>query len=262
MFGALEALKGVDCLIAVGERHAEVGPEDGRSLVDLLRSLEVVVRLGEFLLLVRDVAQAPPRVVVRGVGLQRSLVALLAAVVVLVRHELVAAQSVRVREVLVQLDGAPEELDRGLVLSLQTVAVAHHAPCLRSEERLLEGLVAQKDERVLVLEVPETGRVVLEALQAIGLDLAHLLVELDCVVVARLLVDALGHLREHPARLSLLVRQLSAVERLGLATVELALQLVGSAHYAEQVHQSVALAVRNVLLAPSRRVGSQRLLGA
>ena len=91
MFGALEALKGVDCLIAVGERHAEVGPEDGRSLVDLLRSLEVVVRLGEFLLLVRDVAQAPPRVVVRGVGLQRSLVALLAAVVVLVRHELVAA---------------------------------------------------------------------------------------------------------------------------------------------------------------------------
>jgi hypothetical protein len=74
----------------------------------------------------------------------------------------VAAQSVGVREILVQLDGSPKEFEGRFVLFLQTVAVADHAPGFRGEKRLLERLVTEENQAVLVLQVPQARRVILQ----------------------------------------------------------------------------------------------------
>ena len=145
----------MDCLVAVRQSHAQIRPQHGAALVDVLRFLQVLVRLCEALLLQRDVAESPPGVIVRLVGLQRSLIALFTVLVVLVGNELVAAEGVRVGEVLVELDRASEELQCRLVLFQQAVAVANDAPSFRSEERFLYSLVTEEDKGRLVLQVPE-----------------------------------------------------------------------------------------------------------
>ena len=99
---------------------------------------------------------------------------------------------------------------------------------------------------MLVLKVPQASRVVLEPLEPIWLDFSHFLVNFNGFVVPGLLVDTFCHLTEYPACFSLFVRQLRTVDRLGLFAVELALQLVGSAHDAQQVHQSVPLGIHLV----------------
>jgi hypothetical protein len=80
----------VHSLITVRESDAEVSPEDSRPLVDVLGLLEVVVGLREVLLLQRNISQTPPGVIMRLVSLERSLVALLSAVVVFICDELMA----------------------------------------------------------------------------------------------------------------------------------------------------------------------------
>ena len=141
----------MDCLVAVRQSHTQIRPQHGAALVDVLRFLQVLVRLCEALLLERDVAESPPGVVVRLVGLQRGLIALFTVLVVLVGNELVAAEGVRVGEVLVELDCASKELERRLVLFQQAVAVANDAPSFRGEERFLYSLVTQEDKGRLVL---------------------------------------------------------------------------------------------------------------
>jgi len=71
------------------------------------------------------------------------------------------AERVCVREVVIQLDSSFEELERCLVFLLETVAITYDTPRLRGKQRLLKCLIRQEDECVLVLQVPETGRVVL-----------------------------------------------------------------------------------------------------
>ena len=93
----------------------------------------------------------------RLVSLERSLVALLSAVIVFICNELVAAKRMGVSEVVVQLDGSSKELECCLVLLLKTVAVAHDAPRLRGEQRFLKSLVRKEYERMLVLQVPQAG---------------------------------------------------------------------------------------------------------
>ena len=112
------------------------------------------MRIRELLLLERDITEAPPCVIVGLVGLESRLITFLAIVVVLIGNKLVAAQGVSICKILIELNGPSEEFQSSLVLLLQTVTVADHAPCLGSEERLLEGLIAQEDQGLLVLEVP------------------------------------------------------------------------------------------------------------
>lgn len=82
----------------------------------------------------------------------------------------------RVSKVLIELDRAGEKLQGCFVLFLQAVAIAHDAPCFGRKQRLLKCKVAQVGELVLLLEVPEAGRVVLETFKAVGLDFCHLFV--------------------------------------------------------------------------------------
>ena len=67
-------------------------------------------------LLERDVSHTPPGVVVRFISSERSLVASLAIIVILVGHKLVTAKSVCVREILVKLNGPSKEFQRCFVL--------------------------------------------------------------------------------------------------------------------------------------------------
>ena len=90
----------------------------------------------------------------RLVGLERSLITFLAVVVVLIGNELVAAQSVSICKILIELDGPSKEFQSSFVLFLQAVTVADHTPGLWSKQRLLEGLIAQEYQSLLVLEVP------------------------------------------------------------------------------------------------------------
>lgn len=181
------------------------------------------MRLCEALLLQRNVAESPPGVIVRLVGLQRGLIALFTVLVVLVGNELVAAEGVRVGEVLVELDRASEELQCRLVLFQQAVAVANDAPSFRCEERFLYSLVTKENKGRLVLQVPEACRVVLQAFESMRLQLTHLFVNFDCLVEAALFKDALGELALYPAGFPLPSRELSLVDLLSLFAVELAL---------------------------------------
>jgi len=115
------------------------------------------------------------------------LVTLFSVFEVFVCDILVAAKRMRVREVLVKLDRAIKELECRFVFFLKTVAVAHDTPSFRDKERFFKGKVTQVSKLVLLLEMPETGRVVLEALKTIRLDAHHLLVGFHGVLVQGLL---------------------------------------------------------------------------
>ena len=54
-----------------------------------------------------------------------------------------STEGVGVGELLVELDRTVEELQSGLVLLLETVAVAHNAPSLGNNKTLLECKVAE-----------------------------------------------------------------------------------------------------------------------
>lgn len=89
------------------------------------------------MLLQRDVAEPPPSVVVQLVRFEGGHVALFTTFVIFVRNVLVATEGVSICKIVVQLDGSAEKLECRLMLFLQTVAVADHAPGLRCKERLL-----------------------------------------------------------------------------------------------------------------------------
>ena len=105
----------------------------------------MVMCIRELFLLQCNVTKSPPCVVVSLIGFKGILVALLSVLKVFVCNELVAAKSVCVGEVLIQLDCSSKEFEGCLMLFLQTVAVSYDAPCLRSKQGLLECKVAQID---------------------------------------------------------------------------------------------------------------------
>lgn len=69
------------------------------------------------------------------------------------------------------------------MFSLQTVAIAYHTPSLRSEERLLKRLITEKDESVLIFEMPEAGRVEFKTLKSIWLNLTHLFIQFYSLMI-------------------------------------------------------------------------------
>lgn len=88
------------------------------------------------------------------VGLESCLITFLAVVIVLIGNKFVSAQGVSIRKILIELNGPSEEFQSSFVLFLQAVTVADDTPCLWSKERFLEGLIAQEDQSLLVLEMP------------------------------------------------------------------------------------------------------------
>jgi len=161
------------------------------------------VRLSEALLLKRDVTEAPPGIVVRLVCLQCLLVALLTILIIFISDEFVAAESMRVGEVSIELDGASEEFKGRLMLLQQAIAVADHAPGFGCEERLLNGLIAQENKRWLVLQMPQACRVVFEAFESMRLQFAHLFIDFNRLMITALLEHAFGQLALHPSSLLL-----------------------------------------------------------
>lgn len=109
LFSQSEASERVLRVVAVRRGNAEVGPQDGRPLVYLLGLLEIVMRISKLLLFQVDVSETPPGVVVQLVYTQGRLIVFFARLVVFIGDEFVTAERVRIREVVVQLDGASEE---------------------------------------------------------------------------------------------------------------------------------------------------------
>lgn len=112
-------------------------------MVDIDRRLEVMVGFAVLFLLLGNRAKTPPGIVMRRVNCQRSFVASFCVLVVFISYVFMSAKSVRVGEVLVELDGSVEELKRSLVLFLQAVAVADYAPGLGRKQGLFKCKVAQ-----------------------------------------------------------------------------------------------------------------------
>ena len=70
-------------------------------MIYVLGPLEVLMCFGELFLLVRNVAETPPSVVVGLICLQGSLIAFLSAIVIFIRNEFVSAQCMGVGEILI-----------------------------------------------------------------------------------------------------------------------------------------------------------------
>ena len=88
-----------------------------------------------------DISMAPPGIVMRLVSFERGLIVPPAFIVIFICNELMTAKSMSVGEILIQLVRVSEEFERCFVLFLHTIAIANHTPCLRGEQRFLQGLV-------------------------------------------------------------------------------------------------------------------------
>jgi len=96
--------------------------------IDFDRSLKVILSHRELLLSIVYHAEAVPRIVVAVVGTQRIAERARSLLELVVGHVLVARECVCVRKVRIELDRATKQLERRLVLLLETEAVADHAP--------------------------------------------------------------------------------------------------------------------------------------
>lgn len=72
--------------------------------------------------------------------------------------------------------------------------------------------------------MPQAGTEVFEAFKAVRLELSHLFIDFNGLVIAALLKHAFGDLTLHPARFFLTCCQLLLVNLLSLLAVELALK--------------------------------------
>ena len=136
----------------------------------------------------------------------------------------------------IALSGALEELDGGVVLLVQAEAVADDAPGLWRQLVVLGELLGESGERDLLLQVPQRGALVLEAVQVIGILASQLRVDtLGPLVVVNLEVG-LGHVVEHKARVELRLRQERKVlER--LVALELLEVVVGVGELLVDAHE-------------------------
>ena len=110
-------------------------------------------------------AEAVPGVVVPRVESDRRAVGHHRLLEVLVGEVLVPAQRVRVRELGIELQRAPEEPKRRLVLLLQREAVPERAPRLRRQAVAGHALLRQVRQPRVALQVPQHGRVHLARLE-------------------------------------------------------------------------------------------------
>ena len=180
------------------------------------------------LLLLEDVAEAPPGSVVPLLRLQRFSIAFLCLLKVLDLHVFVPAQRMSVGEEGIELNSSTEELERSLMLFLERVAVAENAPGLWSLQTPLQGIVGDVAEIHLLPQVPEAGRVVLEALESVSLLLHHCLVHLCRLCVLRQLEMAASNLSTDPGCLKMCLWQF-LVHLDGFGAPVVSLQLIGLA---------------------------------
>lgn len=121
------------------------------------------------------------------------------------------------------------------MLLLQRIAVTNDAPRLRCEQRLFQSMIREIAEIHLLLQVPQTCRVVFEALQSVRLDLYYFLVHFLRILILCHLKVASSNLCECPARLKLLLRQLIEDLDAFLALIEAKLE-VGVAEDLQKGH--------------------------
>ena len=93
----------------------------------MLRALEVFLLHG-------DISQPPPRIIVILISHQRLAIVLVGLFEIFIGYVFVAAESESIGEVLVYLDGAVEELNSRLMLTLQTITIPRHTPRLRRKQ--------------------------------------------------------------------------------------------------------------------------------
>ena len=203
-----------------GEARAGVPVEGRRARVDAKRLAQVVLREVVLFLAVVDVAEAVPRIVVPLVDADRRAVARHRLLKVVVRRVLVARERVGVGKVGLQLDGALEELEGGIVLLLEREAVAHHAARVRARALKVERALREVAQGHLALEMPQDGRVHLHAAQAVRLDGLGLLEGTKGLGVLDHLKVGAPHLIQHPARVVLPGRQRAEGEHGVLALVQ------------------------------------------
>ena len=120
-------------LVAVMLCHAHVSVENWRPTIDLDCTLEELSCLLKLLLLQTYVTQAPPCIVMSLISSQGTLVTFLGLVEVFVSYVFMAAESMRVSEIGIQLNGSAKEFECGFMFLLQWVTVTHNTPCLRRE---------------------------------------------------------------------------------------------------------------------------------
>lgn len=136
---------------------AQVGVQHCVLAVDRERLSEVVGGGHVVLLLVEDVTEPPPSVVLPVVRVERLLVAFLCLFECFVFDVFVATQGVGVGEATVELNGSVERFQGCLVLLLEGVTVTKNAPGLRSENASFEGVVADEAKVSCLLLVPEAS---------------------------------------------------------------------------------------------------------
>ena len=201
--------------------------------IDFDRSLKVILSHRELLLSIVYHAEAVPRIVVAVVGTQRIAERARSLLELVVGHVLVARECVRVRKVRIELDRATKQLERRLVLLLETEAVADHAPGFGCQAiKLDHGLRQRTQGNILrsrgrqsvshkqranqptqgerereycrsrdtyAVKVPQDRAVDLHSFDAVRLTGAYNLEQLSCLVVERQLEQCTSLTNKHPA---------------------------------------------------------------
>ena len=198
--------------------------------------MEVLSSLVVLLLLVADVAEAPPGRVALEVEVESLFERAFSLREVLVVDVFVPAERVGVRVLRVELDGASEELECLLVLLLEGEAVAHCDPGFWGIYALLQGLVGQVAQVHVFLQVPQAAGVVLHSLEPVRLHLVRLLVVLCGFAVFNHLHVGSADGCQHPPCVEVVLRQLLELVD-GLQAVVHAEVVVALAELAQQRHQ-------------------------
>ena len=132
------------------------------------------------------------------------------------------------------------------MLFLESVAISQNAPSFWRVEATIHGIFGPVNEISLLLEMPEAGRVILEALKSVGLLLHHGVVPNLCFLILGHLKVAFGNLLAHPSCNKLLSAQLLILSN-GFFTIEISLKLVSNAELSEQAYK-VGLMISCLLL--------------
>ena len=205
-------------------------------LVDFNGLLEIHGCIVIVFLLLVNVTESPPCIMVSFVAVDCFLVAFSGLLEVFIVDVLVAAQGVRIREIFVYLNGFTEILKRRLVFFLKCVAISQNAPSFWRVETTIHGIFGPVNEIGLLLEMPEAGRVILEALKSVGLLLHHGVVPNLRLLILSHLEVTFRNLLAHPSSHKLLPAQLLILSN-GFFTIEVSLELVSDSELSEQTYQ-------------------------
>ena len=180
-------------------RHPQVAHEHGTARIDSYSLLEELHCFLVMLLLEENVAQPPVSCEMQFIALYRLLITSASLFEIFITHILMPAESEGIGTALVQLDGPVEELDSDLMLLLKREGIAHRHPRRGKEKIHFDRHVSSLAEQNLLLELPETSRVILIAFDAVGfLAICFFEILLGFLILA-LLEVALSCAQQHPA---------------------------------------------------------------